>query len=526
MKITFLGHAGFLIETSSCLIITDPWLTSSGAFDSTWYQFPKNHHLLQPTYNILKNSQKIKFIFISHDHKDHFDKEFLTFLSELDIKLIIPKHARKELRDFACSVFKNHYIFLDHFEKIEINETTLVVFLERTSKDRDSAIGIFTESEGFLNLNDCGLFDCIPRIVDEFTKISVLTSQYSGADWFPVCYELDETTILSATLEKNRNKFEKVCRGFLLSGANSLIPSAGPPCFLDPELFYLNFLNPTPFPKQSEFIEYILHFFPDIKSKIVSPMPGDEIYIDNRSVKKVSFFSDYNSDYSDYLNDYAKSIEVNLNKGLPTGQLFNETKMYEVLRKAKMNFKEKLSIFSLNGEVKVPLYFTLNELPEVSLCVDFEQKSVYLTTPPNRSQMQYFLQTPYYLAHKVLTGKITWSDFCLNFKSSIFRNPNLYDPEIHAFIALEVEDLKQYCNDKIKLEIENNKIQINIENNTYEVDRFCPHAGADLSKGWIKEGKYLVCPRHGWMFDLHSNGECNISTKSLGVKLCKRKEEE
>ena len=38
----FLGHAGFMYETDKQLLFMDPWMSKSGAFDSSWYQFPSN----------------------------------------------------------------------------------------------------------------------------------------------------------------------------------------------------------------------------------------------------------------------------------------------------------------------------------------------------------------------------------------------------------------------------------------------------------------------------------------------------
>ena len=45
MRITYLGHAGFCVETSQATVIMDPWLSPTGAFDAAWFQFPRNHHL-------------------------------------------------------------------------------------------------------------------------------------------------------------------------------------------------------------------------------------------------------------------------------------------------------------------------------------------------------------------------------------------------------------------------------------------------------------------------------------------------
>src|SRR6476661_4028359 len=41
--------------------------------------------------------------------------------------------------------------------------------------------------------------------------------------------------------------------------------------------------------------------------------------------------------------------------------------------------------------------------------------------------------------------------------------------------------------------------------NVYVLDNYCPHAGGNLSAGWIYEG-CAVCPWHSWPFRL-DNGE-------------------
>jgi 3-phenylpropionate/trans-cinnamate dioxygenase ferredoxin subunit len=41
----------------------------------------------------------------------------------------------------------------------------------------------------------------------------------------------------------------------------------------------------------------------------------------------------------------------------------------------------------------------------------------------------------------------------------------------------------------------------NVDGIIYAMDRYCPHAGGDLSKG-VLEGCVITCPRHGSKFDL------------------------
>ena len=45
-----------------------------------------------------------------------------------------------------------------------------------------------------------------------------------------------------------------------------------------------------------------------------------------------------------------------------------------------------------------------------------------------------------------------------------------------------------------------------VDDGYFAVDATCPHAGASLGFGML-EGNALVCPLHGWEFDVFS-GEC------------------
>lgn len=59
------------------------------------------------------------------------------------------------------------------------------------------------------------------------------------------------------------------------------------------------------------------------------------------------------------------------------------------------------------------------------------------------------------------------------------------------------------------------RIQIVAGGCIYEVDRFCPHRGDDLAAAQIQDGRYLVCPRHHWFFDLADGGRCTANESTV-----------
>lgn len=59
---------------------------------------------------------------------------------------------------------------------------------------------------------------------------------------------------------------------------------------------------------------------------------------------------------------------------------------------------------------------------------------------------------------------------------------------------------------------------VGYEREIYAVSAECPHAGFDLSEGWCQNGK-IICPLHGYAFDLKTGRGTNDYLKTYSVKL-------
>jgi UDP-MurNAc hydroxylase len=77
----FLGHNCFLFQSQQSILVTDPWFSDKGAFFGSWYQYPKNHHLVNEFIQLTNGNKKV-FIYLSHEHQDHFDLETLNKLNK------------------------------------------------------------------------------------------------------------------------------------------------------------------------------------------------------------------------------------------------------------------------------------------------------------------------------------------------------------------------------------------------------------------------------------------------------------
>jgi len=79
-KITWLGHATFLIQVAGLNIITDP------VFSDISFLMPRVATLpIDP-----KKLPKIDIVLISHNHRDHMDEESLLFLKQYQPKVFVP----------------------------------------------------------------------------------------------------------------------------------------------------------------------------------------------------------------------------------------------------------------------------------------------------------------------------------------------------------------------------------------------------------------------------------------------------
>ena len=95
----------------------------------------------------------------------------------------------------------------------------------------------------------------------------------------------------------------------------------------------------------------------------------------------------------------------------------------------------------------------------------------------------------------------------LSFRHKLHRTPDVYQVAINGFLVMEKEDINAFCSNLMKLENQRERINVEVGGVEYSIDKFCPHQGTDLSTGWVEDGRYLVCPKHRWMFDMEEGGK-------------------
>lgn len=112
VKISYTGHAGFLVETKDLSILIDPVITSRGP------QFADE----VISFNELP--EKIDYICLTHNHQDHINMETLLQLRYKTGKILVPKNNGGSIADPSIRLMLKQYGFsvdeIDDLDEIQV----------------------------------------------------------------------------------------------------------------------------------------------------------------------------------------------------------------------------------------------------------------------------------------------------------------------------------------------------------------------------------------------------------------------
>ncbi|MEQ6124745.1 MBL fold metallo-hydrolase [Pseudotenacibaculum sp. MALMAid0570] len=197
MKIKFVSHASFITKVNGKNIICDPWVKGK-VFNDGWA-------LLSPAYRIDWSS--IDYIYISHEHPDHFNFPTLKSIPTEDksrIKILYQKHASLRLKNAFLKLGFKEVIELSIYKWSTIDD---IDFYCGSAGSMDAFLAIRHNNQTCLNLNDCVFnnkqYNYIKRKIG---KIDILFTQFSFANW--VGNDKDEYDECGQKIEDIRKQIE------------------------------------------------------------------------------------------------------------------------------------------------------------------------------------------------------------------------------------------------------------------------------------------------------------------------------
>ena len=204
------------------------------------------------------------FIWISHEHPDHFSilffRKYAEIIKENKIKILFQK--TKDRRVITYLNNNNFSVMELEIDKwIPLKDDLRILCLKQG--DYDSALLVESENEKILNLNDCVVRDyaTAKKFLRKTGKVDLLLTQFSYAAWKGG--KSNKSWRESAALEK----LETIKIQAAVFQPKFIIPFASFIFFSNKENYYLNDLKNT--------TSTILNFFSDTKFDILIMKPGD-----------------------------------------------------------------------------------------------------------------------------------------------------------------------------------------------------------------------------------------------------------
>ncbi|MGH3578747.1 MAG: (2Fe-2S)-binding protein, partial [Mycobacterium sp.] len=204
------------------------------------------------------------YLYVSHLHKDHFDAKLLAAHVNKDAMVLLPDYPVLDLRDELEKLGFHRFFESTDSHRHRVGgpkgDLDVMVIALRAPADGpigDSALVVSDGETTAFNMNDARPVD-LDVLSSEFGDVDVHMLQYSGAIWYPMVYDMPARAKETFGTQKRQRQMDRARQYVAQVGATWVIPSAGPPCFLDPELRDLNDDQGDPaniFPDQMVFLD-------------------------------------------------------------------------------------------------------------------------------------------------------------------------------------------------------------------------------------------------------------------------------
>ena len=232
MEITYIGHAAILMEANGKRILMDPWLKDP-AYHGTWWHYP-------PLEIGVDDLPPIDYLYISHEHQDHFDPPTLERLDK-NVRVVIANYKRKRFRDRLSAIGFRDIVELDFDSDFRCGGDGPVLRL--IAPDRawdDSAILLRDGRHTVLNVNDCHLDNAtLDRLGDTFDiDLSFLT--FTGASQYPNCFDFDLASKMERARESKHSHLEEFVNWAKRLKTKRAVPAAGNFALLAEDQLFMN----------------------------------------------------------------------------------------------------------------------------------------------------------------------------------------------------------------------------------------------------------------------------------------------
>ena len=516
MRATSIGHAGMLIETDAGSIVCDPWFVP--AFFGSWFVFPRNDQLGDDLRERIENAD---FLYISHLHGDHHDEPWLRDHLRRDIPILLPGFPTREQQRTLQALGFTEFIRTVDTEELEIAPGLIAAIHVETSitdgPGGDSALVVSDGISILVDQNDCRTNDLAQ--LRAHGPVDLHWLQFSGAIWYPMVYDMPDDDKRRLCTAKVDAQFARAMRYVENIDARFVVPSAGPPAFLDDDLFALNMIDgdePTIFPDQAEFLRRLTaagrHGVMNIPGttidigpasiEIIHPMPVadvEAIFTDKRA-----YLEAYRADWKPWLDELKASWTP------------PSTDLLATLREWWQPLLEMAP--TLRSQVGANVLINAGDL---AILVDFPAGEVRLH---DGEPFSFSFDIPRELVETVVARRaVDWSNsLLLSCRFTAWREGEFNEYVYNFLKSLSRERMRRTEAEVVRkltpVDVLEGLQEPDIRIGDHVVQRRCPHRNADLAAFGEIDGCDFVCTLHGWRFDLETGRNKTAADQPIRIR--------
>jgi UDP-MurNAc hydroxylase len=398
----------------------------------------------------------------------------------------------------------------------QLGDISVKIWIEESPINQDSVWVFRHGGRAIVHTVDSRL---TPSQMDEVLEFvggapDLLLVQCSGASWYPLVYEnYDQATKRARAQVKREQKLS-----YALSVAKRLRPKAvaavaGPPAFLDPPLREAN-RDPS-FPTPGE-AQAWLHER-ECPGCVLGPLPGDKIDLSSvELIEDRAMHQRFSWQAAPrYLEQYAQQMAPQIERVYARAEALV---VPDVDAAVRAHFERMLSLSHyFNERIDLTVCFDVQGEGGGCWLVDFRPSpAVRRGTPADPHQYRYRFHSRW--LKRILAEDLPWEDFFLSLRFSAYRQPDLYNDHLLGLLkfndAASLQAVEQYEKSMSSESI----VVSTADGASYEIARYCPHAGASLEGARI-EGHTITCLNHHYVFDLDTGecltGNCRLRTQRI-----------
>ncbi|MGK2853156.1 MAG: Rieske 2Fe-2S domain-containing protein, partial [Microbacteriaceae bacterium] len=477
------------------------------AYFASWFPFPDNSGL---DWDALGDCD---YLYVSHLHKDHFDPALLRAHVNKDAVVLLPDFPvpdlRRELESLGFHTFAETTDSVKQRVSGPKGDLDVMIIALRAPADGpigDSGLVVSDRVTTAFNMNDARPVD-LEVLEEQFGAVDVHMLQYSGAIWYPMVYDMPARAKAAFGIQKRQRQMDR-CRQYIAQvGATWVVPSAGPPCFLDPALRDLNDDQGDPaniFPDQIVFLEQMrshghhggLLMIPGSTAKF----SGAQLNSLTHPVEDPQAI--FTTGKAAYIEEYAQRQAPVLAAAKASWAPADGEALLEPLR--AMFEPIMLQSDQICDGIGYPVELRLaGSASTESIVIDFPKQAVREPVPDEK--FRYGFEIPAELVRTVVRDhEPDWVNTI--FLSTRFKAWRVggYNEYLYTFFKCLTDERIAYA-DGWFAEAHDDSASTTLDG--WDIQRRCPHLKADLSKFGVVEGSTLTCNLHGWQWNLE-NGRC------------------